>query len=80
MLWRSAEGYVRHWFALLGAMLVIALRPAIILMLKGSWVYRKFEVLPYQFGLETAFITTMTILIVFYAFLRWTDYRRKIHH
>lgn len=76
MLWRSAEGYIKHWFALLGAMLVVVLRVPLGSLLRDSWFYRKFEVLPYEFGLESALITTMTILIVIYISLRLFDYKQ----
>ncbi len=76
MLWRSAEGYIRHWFALLGAMLVVALRVPLSSLLRDSWFYRRVEVLPYEFGLESALITTMTILIAIYMSLKWVDHKK----
>jgi len=80
MLWRSAEGYIRHWFALLGAMLVVGLRAPLGSMLRETWFYRFTEVLPYEFGLESALITTMTILVSMYMALKWFDYRVTVPH
>ena len=75
MLWRSAEGYVRHWFALIGAALVVVLRPSIKLLLGDTWVYSRFVVFPYEFELKSAFILVITMLLVFYMLLKWMDYR-----
>lgn len=61
-------------------MLVVVLRAPIRSMLSDSWVYKNFVVIPYEFGLESALITIMTILFAFYTFLKMMDYRAKLKH
>ena len=78
MLWRSAEGYVKHWFALLGAMLVVVLRVPLSSLLRDSWLYSAVRVSSYEFTLESALVTTMTLLLAMYIFLKWFDYRAKL--
>ncbi len=78
MLWRSAEGYVKHWFALLGAMLVVALRFPLSSLLRDSWLYSAVRVSSYEFTLESALVTTMTLLIAMYVFFKCFDYRAKL--
>ena len=78
MLWRSAEGYVKHWFALLGAMLVVALRFPLSSLLRDSWLYSAVSVTSYEFTLESSLVTTMTLLVAMYAFLKWFDQRAKL--
>lgn len=79
MLWRSAEGYIRHWFALFGAMLTVGLRAPLGSLLRDSWMYKRTEVVPYEFEVESALILVMTILIAFYIILKWMDHGRKVN-
>ena len=59
-------------------MLVVALRAPLGSLLRDSWLYSMVEVVPYEFGLTGALITTMTILIAIYLSLAWFDYRKKL--
>jgi len=59
-------------------MLVVGLRSPLKSLLRDTWFYKRFEVLPYEFGLGSALITTMTLLIAIYIFLKWMDFRVKV--
>jgi hypothetical protein len=56
-------------------MLVVGLRSPLNSLLKDTWVYKNFEVLPYEFGLGSALITIMTILISILIALKWMNNR-----
>lgn len=78
VLWRSAEGYVRHWFAILGGMLAA-----------GSWVliygqtvgkgplYGEKVFLPDTFGWPGALAVAGLTLVAFYVFLTWVEARKR---
>lgn len=59
---------------------MVGLRAPLGSMLRETWFYRFAEVLPYEFGLESALITTMTILVAMYMALKWFDYRVAVPH
>jgi len=58
-------------------MLVVALRAPLGSLLRDSWFYSMVQVVPYEFGLTGALITTLTILIAIYMSLTWFDFRKK---
>lgn len=58
-------------------MLVVALRAPLRALLRDTWFYSRFDVLPYKFGLGGVFVTIMTILIALYLFFKWMDYAGK---
>lgn len=60
-------------------MLTVGLRAPISSLLQDSWLYKRFDVLPYEFGMGSALITTMTILITILIVLRWMDNRGKVN-
>lgn len=60
-------------------MLVVVLRSPINSLLKNTWVYNYFEVLPYEFGLGSSLITTMTILISIFIALKWMNRNVKVN-
>jgi len=60
-------------------MLVVGLRSPLRSLLKDTWFYKSFEVLPYKFGFGSALITTMTILIAILIVLKWMDNRGKVN-
>lgn len=60
-------------------MFVVCLRSPLNSLLKDTWFYNRFEVLPYKFGFGSALITTMTILIAILMLLKWIDYRKQVN-
>ena len=78
MLGRAAEGYIRHWFAVLGAMLVAGLWVPIYGSQVGTGkLYGPPVFLPDKFGWGGALIITLTIIIAFYFFVAWIEFRKK---
>ena len=78
MLWRSAEGYIRHWLALLGAMLVAGLWVPLYGYQVGSgWLYGPEIFLPDKFGYGGALMIVLLILTVCYMFFTWIEIRKK---
>lgn len=70
---------MKHWFAVLGAMLVVALRTPLRSLLGDTWFYSMIEVVPRQFELPGAFMATMTTLITIFFSLKWMDYRKTLN-
>lgn len=78
VLWRSAEGYVRHWFALLGGMLAAGSWVHIYGSQVGKgWLYGPKVYLPDILGWAGAIITSIIVLTVFYLFLTWVEVRKR---
>ncbi|RJQ20544.1 MAG: hypothetical protein C4560_04920 [Nitrospiraceae bacterium] len=78
MLWRSAEGYIRHWFALLGAMLVAGLWVPLYGEQAGNGrLYGKTIFLPDKLGWGGALIGMLAILSAFYFFITWLELKKK---
>jgi len=78
ILWRSAEGYIRHVFALIGTMFVAGLWVPIYGAQVGKgWLYGKPVFLPDKFGWGGALILTLAVLIGFYLFVTWIEVRKK---
>ena len=78
MLWRSAEGYIRHWFAVLGAMLVAGLWVPIYGSQVGTGkLYGSPLFLPDKFGWGGTLIGVLAILIAFYIFVTWIELKKK---
>lgn len=74
ILWRSAEGYIRHWFSVLGGMLVAGLWVPIYGFNVGKgWLYGTQVFLPEKLGWGLALIITLAILIAFYIFVTWIE-------
>ncbi len=74
ILWRSAEGYIRHWFSLLGGMLVAGLWvPVYGFNVGKGWLYGTPVFLPDKLGWGYALIIVLTILTAFYFFVRWIE-------
>jgi len=70
ILWRSAEGYVRHWFAIIGGMLAAGSWVLLYGAKVGEgWLYGSKVFLPDVFGWPGALIVSGLILAVFYAIL-----------
>ena len=78
ILWRSAEGYIRHWFAVLGAMFVAGLWvPIYGLQVTQGDLYGRPLFLPDKLGWEGSLIITLAILTAFYLFVTWVEIRKK---
>lgn len=76
ILWRSAEGYIRHWFSVVGGMLVAGLWVPIYGFTVGKgWLYGAQVFLPEKLGWGYALIITLTILTAFYIFVTWIEIR-----
>lgn len=75
---RSAEGYVRHWFAVLGAMLVAGLWVPFYGSQVGTGrLYGTPVLLPEKFGWGGALFITLSVLTLFYFFAAWIEFRKK---
>ena len=78
ILWRSAEGYVRHWFALFGGMLAAGSWVHIYGAQVGKgWLYGPKIFLPDALGWGGALAASAAALAVFYVFLTWMEVRRR---
>lgn len=79
ILRRSAEGHVRHWFAVLGAMLVGGLWVPVYGSQVGTGpLYGKGVFLPQMFGWTGALIFTVAILSAFYIFVTMIERKKKV--
>ncbi|RJQ18657.1 MAG: hypothetical protein C4560_06935 [Nitrospiraceae bacterium] len=78
ILWRSAEGYVKHWCAVAGVILAAAIWPVVYRsLLKDTVSYLEPVFLPDKFGWGGALIITLGALAVFYMFLDRIVSRKK---
>ncbi|MBI5741214.1 MAG: hypothetical protein HZA16_10900 [Nitrospirae bacterium] len=78
MLWRSAEGYIRHWFAVLGAMLVAGLWVPLYGEQAGNGrLYGKAVFLPEKLGWGGSLITVLAALAFFYILVTWIELKKK---
>ncbi len=79
ILRRSAEGHIKHLFAVLGAMLVAGLWVPIYGYQVGEgWIYNGEEIfLPEKFGWAGAVLITLVILIGFYIFVTLIEKKAK---
>lgn len=78
ILWRSAEGYVRHWFALFGGMLAAGAWVHIYGDQVGKgWLYGSKVFLPDSFGWLGAFVVAGLALSIFYLFLTWVEASKR---
>jgi len=78
MLWRSAEGYIRHWVALLGAMLIAGLWvPLYGYQVGNGWLYGPQIFLPDKLGWAGALIMVLLTLAGCYTFFTWIEIRKK---
>ncbi|RJQ20554.1 MAG: hypothetical protein C4560_04970 [Nitrospiraceae bacterium] len=78
ILWRSAEGYTRHFIAILGTMVAAGLWVPIYGFKVGEGpLYGKALFLPDMFGWGGALMLTLVILIFFYFFVTWLEIRKK---
>lgn len=74
ILWRSAEGYVRAWFALLGGMLAAGSWVLIYGKHVGEgWLYGKPVFLPNIFGWVGGVAIVFVFLAIFYLFITWLE-------
>jgi len=70
ILRRSAEGHVRHWFAVLGAMLVAGIWvPLYGHKVGDGWLYGKGVFLPDRLGWAGALTASLSVLVLFYFFV-----------
>jgi hypothetical protein len=77
MIWRSAEGSVRMWFALLAAMLVSAAWPIIYGAQVGSgWLYGAPVFIPDLFGWAGGLAFTLGLIWLWYLVLKVVERRR----
>lgn len=78
VLWRSAEGYIRHWFALLGGMLAAGAWVHIYGQQVGKgWLYGPKVFLPDFLGWFGASVVAILALAAFYLFLTWLEVRKS---
>jgi len=78
ILWRSAEGYVRHWFAIIGGMLAAGSWVLLYGAKVGEgWLYGPKVFLPDVFGWPGALVVGSLILIVFYIILVLVEVKKK---
>lgn len=78
ILWRSAEGYVRHWFALLGGMLAAGSWVHIYGNQVGKgWLYGPKVFLPDALGWGGALAASVAVIVISYLLLTWWEVRRK---
>jgi hypothetical protein len=56
---------------------MFGLRSPLNSLLRGTWFYKRFDVLPYKFGFGSALVTTMTILITILIAIKWMNNRAK---
>lgn len=80
ILWRSAEGYIRAWFALLGGMLSAGSWTLIYGKHVGEgWLYGKPLFLPDQLGWVAGLASVLLFLALFYLFIVWLEARKNEH-
>lgn len=78
ILWRSAEGYVRHWLAVLGGMLAAGSWVHLYGNKVGKgWLYGSKVFLPDALGWVTALAVSGLTLAAFYLFLTWVEVKKK---
>jgi uncharacterized membrane protein YedE/YeeE len=78
VLWRGAEGYVRHWFALLGGMLAAGSWVLIYGAKVGQgWLYGPKVFLPDLLGWPGALAASIGVLVIFYVVLMFVEVKKK---
>lgn len=84
VLWRSAEGYVRHWFAILGGMLTAGSWVLLYGHQVGQgWIYSSSAgglgkvFLPTALGWGGALAAAALTLAAFYTFLTWLEAKKR---
>ncbi len=78
ILWRSSEGYVRHWFAIIGGMLAAGSWVLLYGAKVGEgWLYGPKVFLPDVLGWPGALVVGSLILIVFYIVLLLVEVKKK---
>ena len=78
ILWRSAEGYVRHWFAVIGGMLAAGSWVLLYGAKVGEgWLYGDPVFLPDVYGWPGALVLGFGILIAFYIILVLVEVKKK---
>lgn len=78
ILWRSAEGYIRAWFALLGGMLSAGSWVLIYGKHVGEgWLYGKPVFLPNLFGWVGSIASVFLFLALFYLFIIWLEVGKR---
>ncbi|MFC1917574.1 YeeE/YedE thiosulfate transporter family protein [Chloroflexota bacterium] len=78
ILWRSAEGYVRHWFAIIGGMLAAGSWVLLYGAKVGEgWLYGPKVFLPDVFGWTGALIAGGLMLVVFYIVLVLVEVKKS---
>ncbi len=77
VLWRSAEGYLRHWFAILGGMLAAGSWVHLYGQKVGQgWLYGPKLFLPNLLGWGGALAAASLTLALFYLFLTWVEAKK----
>jgi len=78
ILWRSAEGYVRHWFAVIGGMLAAGSWVLVYGAKVGEgWLYGPKVFLPDVLGWPGALIAASLLLTIFYILLVFVEVKTK---
>jgi uncharacterized membrane protein YedE/YeeE len=78
ILWRSAEGYIRHWFAIIGGMLAAGSWVLLYGAKVGEgWLYGSKVFLPDVLGWPGALIVSSLMLVVFYIILVLVEVKKK---
>ncbi len=78
ILWRSAEGYMRAWFALLGGMLSAGSWVLIYGKQVGEgWLYGKPVFLPDTLGWVGALAAVFGFLVLFYLLITWLEINKR---
>jgi len=75
-LWRVGEGQVKLWFSALGLMIISPLSnafivPAVDKILPHSSSFRNY--LPDYLGYDGAFLLILTIILIWYVFVKWNE-------
>ncbi len=78
ILWRSAEGYVRHWFAVIGGMLAAGSWVLVYGAKVGEgWLYGPKVFLPDFLGWPGALVVSIAVIVVFYFILVLVEVSKK---
>jgi uncharacterized membrane protein YedE/YeeE len=78
ILWRSAEGYIRHWFAIIGGMLAAGSWVLLYGAKVGEgWLYGPKVFLPDVLGWPGALMVGSLALVFFYIILVFVEVKRK---
>lgn len=79
VLRRSAEGNIKHIFAVIGISLIAVLWLSVYkLVIKEEWLHGEAVFLPDKLGWLVGVTIILAFLVLFYVFAVWIEHRNKI--